>query len=96
MPSGPGKSGAAKGARAPQPQLGEQMEMFPREVLVEALDPRERVGPRTSVTKLFRVRWTDERRPHLVFVDRYGTYCEEHGKECPAVRVVVERAKPGR
>lgn len=87
----PKSSRPTAGVSRPKPRLGEQMEMFPREAIVEQLDPRERVGARTSVTELYRVRWTDERRWHLVFVDRYGTYCEEHGKECPAVRVVVEQ-----
>jgi len=53
---------------------------------VRELDPLSKCGNGTSVQKLFRV---DERidgvvRPHLVFFDRHGWYCD-HGRECPAV-----------
>jgi len=53
---------------------------------VKPLDPVARCGTRTSVEKLYRV---DESvdgkpRPHLVFLDRHGWYCE-HGRNCPAV-----------
>jgi hypothetical protein len=34
---------------------------------------------------VFRVRWGTEPRPHLVFHDRHGWYCEEHGRGCDAV-----------
>jgi hypothetical protein len=53
---------------------------------VRELDPLEKCGPGTSVQRMFRV---DEAsggvvRPHLVFFDRHGLYCE-HGRDCPAV-----------
>jgi len=78
----------------PQPprKLGDQLEMFPRAVRVEALDPQTHVGATTRVQALHRVRFSDEARPHLVFRDRYGLYCEEHGKGCEAVRAVIEES----
>lgn len=53
---------------------------------IRELDPQRKCGPGTSVQMLFRV---DERmngvvRPHLVFFDRHGWYCE-HGRDCVAV-----------
>jgi hypothetical protein len=53
---------------------------------VRELDPLSKCGNGTSVQRLFRV---DERidgvvRPHLVFFDRHGWYCD-HGRDCPAV-----------
>jgi hypothetical protein len=53
---------------------------------VRELDPLSKCGIGTSVQRLFRV---DERvdgvvRPHLVFFDRHGWYCD-HGRDCPAV-----------
>jgi hypothetical protein len=54
-------------------------------VAIEALEPRAVVGPRTGVEAVFRVRWGTEPRPHLVFHDRHGWYCEEHGRGCDAV-----------
>ncbi len=62
---------------------------------VRALDPLAKCGPATSVQQLYRV---DEAvdgkaRPHLVFLDRHGWYCE-HGRDCPAV-VVARRVGGG-
>lgn len=59
---------------------------------VRELDPVSKCGNGTSVQKLFRV---DERidgivRPHLVFFDRHGWYCD-HGRECPAVSQARKR-----
>lgn len=53
---------------------------------VRELDPAQRCGTGTSVQRLFRI---DESidgaiKPHLVFFDRHGWYCE-HGRDCPAV-----------
>jgi hypothetical protein len=53
---------------------------------VRELDPLSKCGSGTAVQRLFRV---DERidgvvRPHLVFFDRHGWYCD-HGRDCPAV-----------
>lgn len=99
---GGGGDGAHKARRTPSasrqavrkspPRFGEQEELFPRALHVDELDPRQRLGTHTGVQRLFRVRWDDERRGHLVFVDRHGTYCEEHGATCPAVRAVSGRA----
>jgi hypothetical protein len=76
----------------PPRRVSEQLEIFPRAVRVEALDPQLHVGANTRVQALYRVRFSDEARPHLVFRDRYGLYCEEHGKTCEAVRAVVEQS----
>jgi hypothetical protein len=48
------------------------------------------VGPRTAVEHLVRVRWHPAEGPHLVFHDRHGWYCEEHGPGCRAVRLAQE------
>lgn len=91
-------SASRQAVRKPALRFGEQAELFPRALHVDELDPRQRLGTHTGVQRLFRVRWDDERRGHLVFVDRHGTYCEEHGAACPAVRAVTERTPtpPGR
>lgn len=68
-----------------------QLELF--RPTVTALDPRTAVGPRTAVRALFRVQYGVDGPVHLVFVDRHGTYCEEHGRACPAV-ADVEPARP--
>jgi hypothetical protein len=55
-------------------------------VKVRELDPREKIGPRTSVERLYRVDESSDgaSATHLVFFDRHGLYCE-HGRTCPAV-----------
>ena len=65
---------------------------------VRELDPVAKCGTGTSVRRLFRI---DEcvdgvMRPHLVFLDRHGWYCE-HGRDCPAVsqvRTTGDSARP--
>jgi hypothetical protein len=55
---------------------------------VRALDPRRKCGLGTSVQRLYRVNEESadgQVRPHLVFFDKHGWYCE-HGRDCPAVR----------
>lgn len=55
---------------------------------VRALDPQRKCGLGTSVQRLYRVNEESadgEVRPHLVFFDKHGWYCE-HGRDCPAVR----------
>ena len=64
----------------------DQLEFFPVEVRVTAIDPRAVLGAATRVRGLWKVEWPGERRPHLVYHDRHGWYCEEHGAACPAVR----------
>lgn len=53
---------------------------------VRELDPLQKCGAGTSVQRLFRIDETNAGavRPHLVFFDRHGLYCE-HGRDCPAV-----------
>ncbi|HSJ65027.1 MAG TPA: hypothetical protein VK922_14140 [Gemmatimonadaceae bacterium] len=64
-----------------------QLELF--RPTITALDPREIVGPRTAVQALYRVQYGVDGPVHLVFVDRHGTYCEEHGRHCAAVTDAV-------
>ena len=55
---------------------------------VRALDPQRKCGLGTSVQRLYRVNEESadgQVRPHLVFLDKHGWYCE-HGRDCPAVR----------
>ena len=53
---------------------------------IRGLDPLAKCGPSTSVQVLYRVDESVDgaQRPHLVFLDRHGWYCE-HGRDCPAV-----------
>ena len=62
-----------------------QTELFATPVHVERLDPKKMLGASTRVEKLWRVRIGDGGGTHLVFLDRHGTYCEEHGPRCRAV-----------
>ncbi|MDB4885149.1 MAG: hypothetical protein JWN79_587 [Gemmatimonadetes bacterium] len=66
-----------------------QTELFATPVHVEPLDPKATLGGSTRVERLWRVRIGDGGGTHLVFHDRHGTYCEEHGRACRAVRLVV-------
>jgi len=67
-----------------------QFELFPVRPVVEVLDARALAGPRTGVEHLVRVRWHPEPGPHLVFHDRHGWYCQEHGPGCRAVPLARE------
>ena len=60
-----------------------------RKVKVRAMDPIQLCGKGTSVTELYRVEETVDRKliHHLVFFDRHGWYCE-HGTQCSAVKDV--------
>ena len=69
-----------------------QLELFPRARTVESLDPREVVGPDTRVASLFRVRYEGTHAVHLVFVDKHGWYCGDHGRGCDAVKAAQEAA----
>jgi hypothetical protein len=53
---------------------------------IRELDPMRKCGPATSVRFLYRVDETKDGvvRPHLVYYDRHGWYCE-HGRNCGAV-----------
>ena len=66
----------------------EQVELFPDPVHVDRLDPRTVAGSATSATAVFRVTIGHGGEHHMVFQDRYGTYCELHGRTCPAVAAV--------
>jgi len=62
-----------------------QLDLFPVRPVIDRLDPRAVVGPRTSVQAIVRVRLRASAPPHLVFHDRHGWYCETHGATCAAV-----------
>lgn len=66
-----------------------QLELFPTPVEIVAVDPREAIGHGTHVRALYRVRYGTEPRPHMVFHDRHGWYCDEHGAACPACTAVL-------
>lgn len=88
MPSSkpPRPSAAARRAPLPAPQL----DLFPVRPVVEVLEARTVVGPRTGVEHLVRVRCHPAEPPHLVFHDRHGWYCEDHGPVCQAVPLARE------
>ena len=55
---------------------------------VRELDPLRKCGPGTSVQLLYRMIERLDDRPqanHLVYFDRHGWYCGEHGPQCPSV-----------
>ena len=63
---------------------------------VRELDPLRKCGLGTSVQLLYRlIERLDGRPPasHLVFFDRHGWYCGEHGPQCPSV-AQARRVKP--
>lgn len=80
---------------ARRPARVEQVELFPEPVQVERLDPRRIAGAATSATAVFRVTIGHGGEHHMVFQDRYGTYCEIHGRTCPAVTSVQKAPGPG-
>jgi hypothetical protein len=67
-----------------------QFDLFPVRPVVEVLDARAVVGPRTGVEHLVRVRLRPNDAPHLIFHDRHGWYCEAHGPACAAVALARE------
>lgn len=81
-------------ARTPRVAAGDaslkassQLDLFPVAPVVDVLDPRSVVGARTGVEHLVRVRSRPNDAPHLVFHDRHGWYCEDHGPQCLAVKL---------
>lgn len=64
-----------------------QLDLFPVRPVVEPLDPRSVVGPKTGVHAIVRVRIRPKAPVHLVFHDRHGWYCETHGPTCAAVAI---------
>lgn len=90
-----GRSGNRKGA-APLDASAiapAQLDLFPVKPVVDVLDPRAVVGPRTGVEHLVRVRLRPNDAPHLVFHDRHGWYCEAHGPACHAVTLARDEVK---
>ena len=80
----------APGARATYQSVvddipDDQLEFFPIAVTITPLDPREVLGASTRVRGVWKVEYPGERRPHLVYHDRHGWYCEEHGPGCRSV-----------
>jgi hypothetical protein len=73
-----------------------QTELFVAPVLVESLDPAAMLGAATRVHGLWRVRIGNESRTHLVFDDRHGRYCDEHGPACRAIAHVPRQEPLGR
>lgn len=73
-----------------------QFDLFPVKPVVDVLDARAVVGPRTGVEDLVRVRLRTNDAPHLVFHDRHGWYCESHGPSCHAVTLAREEVKGAR
>jgi hypothetical protein len=68
-----------------------------RSVRIREIDPIDKCGKGTTVTRLYRVeeRLDQTKIHHLVFFDRHGWYCE-HGRQCAAVSDVRKftRSKP--
>lgn len=76
-------------AAATRRRKAEQIELFPEPARVERVPV---TGARTTSTKaIHRVVLGYAATVHLVYHDRHGVYCEEHGRECRAVRVVTAR-----
>jgi hypothetical protein len=84
------KAGAARKKRKKK----KAAEVEPSTFAATELDPIKKCGPGTSVQLLYRVNETAGKavRPHLVFFDRHGWYCE-HGRDCPAVAHARRDAK---
>ena len=72
-----------------------QLQIFPDPPPeIEEIDPREAIGPDTRVSALYRVRYSEAKQVHLVYHDRHGWYCAEHGPKCPAVSDATTAASP--
>jgi len=90
-----GKSGKSKSGRRGRAPSGATPKVTYR---VRELDAVAKCGAETSVRRMYRVDEMEDgvARPHLVFFDRHGWYCE-HGRDCPAVsrvRKIGDGAKP--
>jgi len=70
-----------------------QLDLFPVKPVVDVLDAKAIVGPRTGVEHLVRVRPRPDDAPHLVYHDRHGWYCEAHGPACHAVILARDEVK---
>jgi hypothetical protein len=80
------RRGARIRARAPEP--------LERSIDIEPRNPWLTCGPDTTVKELWRVveQTGDTTVYHLVFLDRYGWYCE-HGRNCPVVAEVRRESR---
>ncbi|MGQ0648780.1 MAG: hypothetical protein ACT4P7_14575 [Gemmatimonadaceae bacterium] len=78
----------------PQPSFV-QFDLFPEQVRIDRLDPRDVVGERTRVDAIFLVRFEWDKGVHQVFRDHHGLYCADHGRLCRAVRAVTARLSHG-
>ena len=87
-----GRSTGRPGPRA------EQLALFPEAVDVRPLDVRAVAGAHTRVRGVWQVRYASEgereARPHRVFFDRHGWYCEAHGPACRAAAAARAAAEP--
>ncbi|MFN8717612.1 MAG: hypothetical protein ACK54K_19070 [Gemmatimonadaceae bacterium] len=84
------RTGASDESAAPAPA---QLDLFPVRPVVDVLDARAVVGPRTGVEHLVRVRLRPNDAPHLVFHDRHGWYCDAHGPSCQAVTLARDEVR---
>ena len=66
----------------------DQFDLFPARPEIEPLDPAVVVAAGPNVKGIWRVRLGHARELHMVYHDRHGWYCEEHGRDCVAVRTV--------
>ncbi len=96
MPSAPRSSRRGRLDRpTPPPVTATQIDLFPERPVVELLDPRVVVGPRTATSAVIRVRLRSIEAPHLIFHDRHGWYCDTHGVTCDAVAVARAVTRDG-
>ena len=72
---------------APRPARIEQMEIFPEPVRIERVEP----DGKTGATAVFRVTIGFGGEVHMVYHDRYGIYCDVHGRLCPAATAVAKQ-----
>lgn len=85
-----GKPRARNTSHAPPPPEApslSQLDLFPFKAVIERLDPKKVVGPRTAVQHVVRVKMRPTEPPHIIFHDRHGWYCEAHGSSCSAVQL---------
>jgi hypothetical protein len=81
---------------APAPPGARQLDLFDRPPTVVVLDPRVHIGDQSRVRALYRVDFAIPPSTHLVFDDRHGCYCSQHGRDCPAVDAVGRLATADR
>lgn len=69
----------------------DQFDLFPARPEIEPLDPAVVASSGPNVKGIWRVRLGHARELHMVYHDRHGWYCAEHGRDCVAVRTVRDR-----